>query len=398
MSKPFFSIVLPTRNRANLLPLATRSVINQTFDDYELVISDNFSSDETPAVARSFDDRRIKYFRAEKSLSIGDSYQFALSHAKGEFVTFLSDDDAYAKVFLETFHRLITEEKADVVNCQNAYYYGVDNNDYGKNIKRNSLLIHPFTRERRGFDRQNAVRALFARARLTADASQYQSLTFPHLVNAAYHCSIIKKVEEKLPKIFPIVGTDTYTTPLFLNLARKYYTIDEPLFLHHTWEGSTTSGEHSIFQKYPEEAILDYVPLKKLLSLPNYITNTTLRAKSDWGEGFQDIALDWRYYFVSSYQELKYMQVNQTDVSEALAEFERALSQQSEKLQKDVKSEMSAYDSLTRIVRSKLKKSFIGDKLLKLKHKKIKVFDGFADIAECAETIDETFLGKHAGK
>ncbi len=75
---------MPTRNRAELLPFAIRSVLNQTFDDFELIISDNFSSDETPQVAQSFGDRRIRYFRSEAPLSMGDSWEFAISHASGE--------------------------------------------------------------------------------------------------------------------------------------------------------------------------------------------------------------------------------------------------------------------------------------------------------------------------
>lgn len=398
MNKPFFSIVLPTRNRANLLPFAIRSVLNQTFGDYELIISDNFSSDETSAVAQSFDDKRIKYFRTEKSFSIGDSYQFALSHAKGEFIAFLSDDDAYAKIFLERLESVINKENADIVNCNLAHFYSSDNWEYGKKISPQSLLIHPFSRELSIFNKNEAVAALFAFVRLTFDASKHRSFTLPRLVNSACHYSIIKKVEKRLPKIFPVVGTDTYTAPLFLNLARKYCIIDEPLFIHHIWGGSATSGEQSLFQKYPEEGIFDYVPLKRLLSLPNYLTNTTLRAKCDWGEDFQEVPFDWSYYFITSYLELEHMRVNEIDVSEQLEEFEQVLSKQDEKLQKKVRSAISSSNTLTRLIRTKLKDSVVGNTLLKLKHRKIKILDGFNNIAECAEMIDETFLKKYADK
>jgi glycosyltransferase involved in cell wall biosynthesis len=398
MSKPFFSIVLPTRNRADLLVFAVRSVLNQTFGNYELIISDNLSVDETSAVAQSFGDERIKYFRSEKSLSMGDNYELALSHAKGEFVTFLSDDDAYAKIFLERMHGIINKENADIVNCNFAHYYGVDTHEYGKKIDKQTLVVHPFDRKLHVLNKKEAVTALFAHDRLTSEASEYQSFVFPRLVNAAYHCSLIEKLSERLPKIFPILSSDIYTSPLFLNTARKYCFIDEPLYLHQQWTGSATSGEQSIFQKYPEESVLDYVPLKKLLSLPNYITNATLRAKFDWGEDFQEVPLDWSYYFISSYQELKYMQVNKIDVSEQLKEFEQVLSAQDEKLQKQVRSKMSSYNTLTRLVRSKLKDSVIGDTLLKLKHQKIKFFDGFNNIAECAEIVDEIFLQENINK
>lgn len=398
MNKPFFSIVLPTRNRADLLIFAVRSVLNQTFSNFELIISDNFSSDETAAIAQSFSDERVKYFRSEKPLSMGDSYEFALSHARGEFVTFLSDDDAYGKIFLERMYTVINEENADIVNCNLAHYYGVDTQEYGKRIASQSLIVHPFGRKLHVLNKKEAVAALFAHDRLTLEASKYQSFVFPRLVNAAYHCSLIEKVRERLPKMFPILGSDVYTSSLFLNTAQKYCFVEEPLYLHQQWTGSATSGEQSIFQKYPEEGILDYVPLKKLLSVPNYITNATLRAKFDWGEDFEEVPLDWSYYFISSYQEIKYMQVNDIDVSEQMEEFENALSKQDKKLQKRVRSEISNYHTLTRLIRSKLKDSVVGNTLLKLKHQKIKILDGFNNIAECAEIIDETFLKKYADK
>lgn len=396
MSKAFFSIVLPTRNRAGLLPFAIRSALNQTFGDFELIISDNFSSDETAAVARSFGDKRIKYFRSEKSLLMGDSWEFALNHAKGEFVTFLSDDDAYSKIFLERMYSLINKENADIISCNLTPYYGVDAYDYGRNIARQSLVIRPFSREVNVLDRKEAIAALFARARLTSDSNRWQSFIFPQLVNSAYHFSIIEKVKERVSKIFPILAGDVYSSPLFLNVARKYCLIDEPLYLFCQWEGSATAGQETLFQKYPEEGIFDYIPLKKLISSPNYITNATLRAKSDWGEDFQDVPIDWSYYFISSYQELKHMQVNKIDVSEQLKEFEQVLSTQEEKLQLKVKSAMSSYHTFTLHVRSKLKDSVIGNNLLKLKHRKVKILDNFNNIAEVAEMIDETFLEKYA--
>lgn len=398
MNTPLFSVVLPTRNRSNLLPFAIRSVLNQTFDDFEFIVSDNFSSDETPATVQSFDDERIKYFRSEKPLSLGDSCEFALSHAKGEFITFLSDDDAYSKIFLERLNLMINRENADMVSCRFAYFHGVDSYEYGKSVARQSLLIHPFDRRLRVFDRKEAVAALLANVRLTSKASEYQSFVSPRLVNSAYHHSLIEKLTERLPKIFPILGTDIYTSPLFLNLARKYCVIDEPLYVHCVWEGSTTSGEQSIFQKYAEERKLDYVPLKKLLSEPNYITNATLRAKSDWGAGFAQIPLDWSYYFISSYREIKYKQAKNVDVSEELDEFEQALLEQDEQLQKKVKLAMSGYDTITYRLRARLKDSILGNTLLKLKHQRVKVFDGFNDIAESAEVIDDAFLQKYAAR
>ena len=57
---PLFSVVIPTFNRSDLFPYAVKSILNQTFQDIEIVLSDNCSGDNTREVAHQFDDARFK--------------------------------------------------------------------------------------------------------------------------------------------------------------------------------------------------------------------------------------------------------------------------------------------------------------------------------------------------
>ena len=93
---PRFSIVMPTRNRGQLLQYALQSALDQPTADLEIVVSDNDSHDDTPAVARRFRDPRLRYVRTPETLAMPDSWEFALSHATGDYVTFLCDDDAFS--------------------------------------------------------------------------------------------------------------------------------------------------------------------------------------------------------------------------------------------------------------------------------------------------------------
>ncbi|HEX8639024.1 MAG TPA: glycosyltransferase family 2 protein, partial [Pyrinomonadaceae bacterium] len=68
MQKPFFSVVIPTRNRAQLLKHAIQSVLDQTFTDFEVIVSNNFSVDNTKEVVNSYADERVRYFEAPRSL------------------------------------------------------------------------------------------------------------------------------------------------------------------------------------------------------------------------------------------------------------------------------------------------------------------------------------------
>jgi len=62
---PFFSVCIPTYNRANFLPQAIESVLAQDFTDFELIICDNASTDNTQEVVEKYQDKRIRYCRYE---------------------------------------------------------------------------------------------------------------------------------------------------------------------------------------------------------------------------------------------------------------------------------------------------------------------------------------------
>lgn len=399
MNKPFFSVVMPTRNRAKLLSLAVGSVLKQTFGDFEVIVSDNFSADETAQTAHSFDDERIKYFRSENPLSIGDSYKFALSHAKGEYITFLSDDDAYAKVFLQSFSRAIEKENAEVIACRFAFYYSRDAYEYGRNFTAESLAVNPFSRELHILDGKDSLTALFASAGLATSNNSRKPVFFPRLVNAAYKTSMVNKVKERISNLFPMLGSDIYTSALFLNAANKFCYIDEPLYLHRLWEGGATSGGTSNLVQYGED--MDYAPLKKLLSVKNYHANAFLRARSDWGEDFQPISLDLSDYFVSYYQELIEMQIKGVDISEELEEFESEILKQDKALQEKLQQiKSNQVNTVKTLLKIKLKNSFVGMLASRIKHRKLIVLshqkNNFKDILECAAKIDENFLSKYA--
>ena len=90
---PIVSICIPTYNRAPLLAQAIRSVLGQTFQDFELLISDNASTDETEVVVKSFDDPRIRYIRNQTNLGQRANFNRCLQLARGAYLTVFPDDD-----------------------------------------------------------------------------------------------------------------------------------------------------------------------------------------------------------------------------------------------------------------------------------------------------------------
>lgn len=87
------SVCIPTCNRAPLLREAIESVLTQTFPDFELVISDNASGDNTRDIVRSFRDPRIRYVRHKANIGSAGNFNHCLALAKGTYVTIFHDDD-----------------------------------------------------------------------------------------------------------------------------------------------------------------------------------------------------------------------------------------------------------------------------------------------------------------
>lgn len=93
---PKVTIIIPTYNRADLLPFAVKSVLSQTFADFELLILDDASTDNTQTIAESFlSDPRVRIVRHPKNIGITANRNYGLSIAKGTYIAMLDSDDVW---------------------------------------------------------------------------------------------------------------------------------------------------------------------------------------------------------------------------------------------------------------------------------------------------------------
>lgn len=100
-SMPTVSIIIPTYNRADYLPRAINSVLEQTFEDFELIIVDDASTDETPQIVRRYTDDRIHYIQFEENQGANAARNAGIRAADGEFIALLDSDDAFRPRHLE---------------------------------------------------------------------------------------------------------------------------------------------------------------------------------------------------------------------------------------------------------------------------------------------------------
>jgi len=161
--KPRVAVIVPAYNRADLLPQAVDSVLAQTFEDWELVIADDASSDDTYAVAARYAERRpgkITALKLERNLGIAGARNEAIKASRGgELVMLLDSDDYLREDYLEHMVGVYDREVArgrriGVVNCNALldspdgimdetyaeFCCWSDEIDYDQMIKRNYLL------------------------------------------------------------------------------------------------------------------------------------------------------------------------------------------------------------------------------------------------------------------
>ena len=130
---PVVSIIMNCYNGEKYLLQSLNSIINQTYQNWELIFWDNQSTDSSRKKGNSLNDRRIKYFRSQIKLSLGEARNFALEKCLGDFVCFLDVDDYWEPSKLEDQLKWYRE------NPDYSFLYTNFNIIYTKKIAKNIL-------------------------------------------------------------------------------------------------------------------------------------------------------------------------------------------------------------------------------------------------------------------
>lgn len=114
-NNPSVSVIIPTYNRAHLIGRAIQSVLNQTYQDFEIIVVDDGSMDNTNEIIKDFQiqDKRIRYIKHEKNKGGAVARNTGIKDAKGEYISFLDSDDEWLKNKLESEIDVLKNKK----NC-----------------------------------------------------------------------------------------------------------------------------------------------------------------------------------------------------------------------------------------------------------------------------------------
>lgn len=154
MAKPGVSVLIATYNRANLIGRAIKSVCDQTFEDWELIVADDGSTDDTPNVVKEWQkrDKRIKYFKSEHTGRIARISNLGLREATGEYIAILDDDDYWAAPDKLKNQAEFLDKNLDYIGCGGGYIVidenGKENGRFLKpendmEIRQAALLANP---------------------------------------------------------------------------------------------------------------------------------------------------------------------------------------------------------------------------------------------------------------
>ena len=113
--RPLVSVVIPTYNHAHFLGRALQSVVVQTYTNWEIVVVDNYSQDNTDEVINQFKDPRIKHLKIHNNGVIAASRNRGICEANGEWLAFLDSDDCWYREKLDIMLRVEAADSYDVV-------------------------------------------------------------------------------------------------------------------------------------------------------------------------------------------------------------------------------------------------------------------------------------------
>ncbi len=169
MLNPLFSIIIPTYNRANLITRTLQSVFEQQFLDFEVIVVDDGSTDNTEEVVACFRSEKLRYFKIPNG-ERAKARNFGINQAKGQYITFVDADDLlYPNYFQVAYDFLkknpdsvfwalsyeMKDESGKVLfkrvyraNVAQNLQYGNDLSCIGVFVKKEILLQHPFNENR----------------------------------------------------------------------------------------------------------------------------------------------------------------------------------------------------------------------------------------------------------
>ncbi len=406
--RPFFSIVVPTRNRGRLLEQALAGVLGQTETDFELIVSDNWSTDETAAViAGAGQKRALTAIRPPKPLPMADHWNFAVAHATGRWILLLGDDDYFSKDLLATVRPVVETSDTTVVTWHSAVYHHNIDMPQGdiKNVpfyydpsRINKLDIMSWTGRTYPIDAREQLTKLYG----------FQDIIAPSGHVSALRNDLIEQVVGWAGALFHPPYPDFGCSAAVLATARTMTFIDVPLHVlgrvprlgalsYLLSPEKQSEFNAAMAAEYGRDDLYDDQPLQSsTLIATNIAASLGVVRRLMPPAAAEAASFDWERYFMRCRLEITAMQRAGFPMDELARQYERALATQPTELQAAVRSNLAvrfprAGDAVSRLKASP--PAHLARKLLYNRRPSGESLGGRADVARWRATIDGADAG-----
>lgn len=221
MSRPLFSVLVPTRDRPDTLRHTLATVANQGREDYEIVVADNCGSPETRRVVDELGSPLVRYTRSDEVLPMAENWERGLALCSGDYVTVLGDDDAFLPSTLQLAEKLISATDAELVSWRPQTYWWPNTIAYWN---RNRLYVS-FGNSATLVDSRPALEQFYAGA--------IGFGVIPTVYTAFFHRRIVEEARRRHGGFFvpPDAPPDVSSGILGLHLTRRFAYSDRALTL-----------------------------------------------------------------------------------------------------------------------------------------------------------------------
>ena len=221
------SIILPTYNADEILSKAIKSVINQTYQNWELLVIENGKRGQAENIIKEFENDKIKYIYQEIA-NVSEARNTGLNNASGEYIAFLDSDDKYGKDFLENMIKNISINKTQLVTC-----------GYKRVYDKKQILI----KQCKNIENTTNIKEYLETLK--------ENYLFNELWNKMYISKIIKENNIRFNQKYEL-GEDFLFNLDYIKYIEKASYINNPLYIY-------TEGETGLKLKYrPNKFNIEY--------------------------------------------------------------------------------------------------------------------------------------------
>jgi len=338
---PFFSVVMPTKNRSHILRYAIQSILWQTFEDFEIILVDNSDTEETQTLVDQFNDSRIRYFRTG-NLTMANNWDYGIKQASGEYITIVADKHVFRKKALSQIYQGIEQSSKNIITWKHTSFIRNGDNGYLESWAKEG---DPFI-----LSTEELVKYLLKDGR---NNFRRFRRNLPRGYNSATHRSLVDKIISSLGFACTQITPDYTFGAAQIALEKEIFVMRTVLFATDpTISIGRSFRKKEDMKKHREdlgakEDFYTFVPVKTDSLISNLIYNDVLNIREKLGGNLASHNLDIPAYFGVLYDEIQERAYrNHQDMTDELGEWQQSLKQQPNEIQQLVFNEQAEVDAL----------------------------------------------------